>query len=359
MTNTPPPDNHFRDAHQNRLDITDSFLALGDIPDLVGISVENEEGIAQAVRHLLLQGSGVIPKISDLAESLCQEARDLYQEDRIVAIDGTDAISPIRFVSDTLYAAGIVAVTPRSHHQPRARVTRTRASYHASTLDSATTWDENVRIWGEYLRRAREQEMSWVSTFREYEERELAEEWLQQDDQRLALIDGPVLTQNLLSQVTARDLLKRLIASGRVIGFIKDLSANPLLAAIGFALEPGEAFVLSHWSDLLSKRFLRGQETISSWIEKEASDVVRAIYKLNRKAYGIECIRSQVPLAFAILKQDPGGSTDHDIPMLLQIADAHVRSRFNGATARDEVLARYSLNDPARFLNLVNERNLR
>lgn len=355
----PSSDSYFRDAYQNRLEITDSYLALGDIPDLAGVSVENEKGIIQDVRRLLEQDGGGISNISNLAQSLRQEARDLYQEDRIVAIDGTDAISPLRFVSDTLYAAGIVAVTPRSRHQPRARVTRTRASSYVSTQDFTMTWEDNIRIWGEYLRGAREQEMSWVSTFREYEERELAEEWLQENDQRLVLIDGPVLTQNLLSQVTARGLLKRLIADGRVIGFIKDLSANPLLVAIGCALEPGEVFVLSHWSDLLSKRFRRGQEAISSWIDKEARDIVRAIYKLNRKAYGIECIREQVPLAFAILKQDPGGSADHDIPMLLQIADAHVRSRFNGATARDEVLVRYSLNDPSQFLNLVKERNLR
>ena len=359
MTNTPPSDNYFRDAYQNRLDITDSYLALGDIPDLVGVSVENEKGIIQAVRRLLEQDGGGISKISNLAQPLRQKARDLYQGDRIVAIDGTDAISPLRFVSDTLYAAGVVAVTPRSHHQPRARVTRTRASSYASNQDFTGTWEENIRAWGEYLRGAREHEVSWVHTFREWEERELANEWLQEDHQRFALIDGPVLTQNLLSQGTARDLLEKLIGTGRAIGFIKNLSSNPLLVAIGCALEPGEAFVLSHWSNLLSARFRNGQEVIASWIERKADDVVRAIYKLNRKAYGIECIREQVPLAFAVLKQDPGGSADHDIPMLLQIADAHVRSRFNGATAQDEVLARYSLNDSGEFLNLVNERKLR
>ena len=65
------------------------------------------------------------------------------------------------------------------------------------------------------------------------------------------------------------------------------------------------------------------------------------------------------PLALAILQHDPGGPADHNIPMLLQIADAHVRSRFNGQTARDETLARFSINDPERFTALTNERHLR
>ena len=350
---------YFGDAYRNRRDITDSHLALGDIPDLVGISVENEEGIIRAVRRLLVEDGGGISKVSDLAGPSLDDARDLYEEDRIAAVDGTDSISPIRFVSDTLYAAGVVAVTPRSQHQPQARVTRTRASSYASTEDFSKSWDDKVREWGEYLRGAREEEISWVNTFREYEERELAYKWLKGSGKRVALIDGPVLTQNLLTQVTAQDLLDKIVGTRRVIGFIKDLSANPLLVAIGCALEPGEAFVLTHWPTLLSERFRNRQTAISSWIEGHAGDVVRAIYKLNRRAYGIECLRAQIPLAFAILKHDPGGSAGHDIPMLLQIADSHVRSHFNGAYARDETLARHSLRDPERFLELTNERNLR
>ena len=359
MTSQPTSPNYFSDARQRRLDITDSYLALGDVPDLVGISVENEERIIKAVRRLLVRDGGGISRISRLGEPARQEAQDLYHRDRIAAVDGTDAISPLRFVSDTLYAAGVVVVTPRSQHQPRARVTRTSASSYASTQDYSHTWEDNVRDWGEYLRGAREQETSWVNTFREYEEREIASEWIDGEEDRIVLIDGPVLTQNLLSQIAARGLLERMLRTARVIGFIKNLSANPLLVAIGCALEPGEAFVLSHWSNLLSERFRGGQEAISSWIMGNAGGVVRVIYKLHRKAFGIECARSQVPLALAILQQDPGGSADHDIPMLLQIADSHVRSLFNGASARDEVLARYGLSDPTRFLELTNERSLR
>ena len=125
-------------------------------------------------------------------------------------------------------------------------------------------------------------------------------------------------------------------------------------------MESGEVFTLRHWPSILShQRFHTGQQSISSWIEFKAHEVVRVIYKVNRKAYGIECLANQVPLALAILEYDPSGSSEHDIPMLLEIADTYVRSQFNGLSARDEVLARHSLHSPDRFLELTNERSLR
>ena len=351
--------NYFAHSLQNRLDITDRYLALGDLPNLVGVSIESEEKLIRNVRNLLVEHGGGISKVTELGQSANQWARSIYRENLIAAIDGTDAISPLRFVSDTLYGVGVVRVTPQSAHLPRARVTRTRASSYVSSQDLSKTWEETVRDWGQYLRGARDQELSWVSTFREYEEREVAQEWLEENNDRIVLIDGPLLTQNLLSQIAARDLLERMIISERAIGFIKDLTPNPLLVAIGCALQSGEAFVLSHWSNLLRERFLKGQEAIASWVQEKANSMTRVVYKLNRKPYGIECLHSLIPLAFAILQQDPGGSKEHDIPMLLQIADAHVRAQFDGLAAKNEVLARYSLDDSTRFLTLTHERTLR
>ena len=83
------------------------------------------------------------------------------------------------------------------------------------------------------------------------------------------------------------------------------------------------------------------------------------IYKISRKSFAIECLAEQIPLALAILGHDNGGTLDHDIPMLLQIADNHVRATFNGARARNEVIARFSADDPHRFLAMTNERSLR
>ena len=357
MTTATP--SYFSDAHANRKDITDSYLALGDIPNLMGVSLGNEDRIIREVRSLLEKEGGGIRKASDFASGALPEANLLYRENKIAAVDGTNAVSPLRFVSDTIYAVGAVAVTPQSPKSPRVRVTRTRATSYAARQDYSVKWEVALREWGDYLRGAREHEISWVNTFREYEERELANEWLQSDPEHVALIDGPVVTQNLMTQNEGRDLLESLIGTGRAIGFIKDLSANPMLTAIGYALRTGEAFVVTGWSSILTERFSTGQEVIAAWVGNSAKNVVRAIYKINRKAYGLECVQSKVPLAFALLAHDPGGSADHDIPMLLQIADARVRGAFNGDTARDEVRARYGQHDPNRLVQLVGERDLR
>ena len=61
---------------------------------------------------------------------------------------------------------------------------------------------------------------------------EIAKDWLDIDHDHIVLIDGPILTQNLLSQDAAHNLLAAITSSHQAIGFIKELSANPLLVAI-------------------------------------------------------------------------------------------------------------------------------
>ena len=350
---------YFADALAGRVDITDSYHVLGDIPGLMGLSSQSEMEFVAHIRHLIDNETNGTNNIDDLATTLVSDAANLYHGNLIAAVDGTDAVSSLRFAADTIYAAGVVRVTPQTHLHPKVHVTRTRASHLTPSENLGASLNQTIKLWAEYLRGARQQEQSWISTFREYEEREIAHGWLKENDEHVVLIDGPLLTQNTLSQDRAHDLLLKLISDRRAIGFIKDLSANPLINAIGYALYPGEVFVLTEWSNILSDRFDIRQQHISRWIEKHANRVVRAIYKLSRKAFAIECLAEQVPLALAILKYDNTGSLDHDIPMLLQIADNHVRTMFNGARAREEVIARFSAADPDRFLALTNERSIR
>ena len=209
------------------------------------------------------------------------------------------------------------------------------------------------------MRSAREQEHSWINTFREYHEREMALEWLNEAEDQIVLIDGPIATQNMLTQDSARGLLQQILDMRRSIGFIKTLSANPLLSAIGYALEPGEAFILPNWSNILSDRFRVRQSHISKWVEGNAGQLVRVVYRIGQRAFGMETTAGNIPLGLAILQHDNQGPRDHDIPMLLQFADQAVRTKFNGGRARDEVIARYSVNNPSRLLSLANERSLR
>ena len=359
MASSDQSDKYFADALEGRKDITDFYHVLGDIPGLVGLSAQEENDFVAHIRYLIDNETSGTADIDALAAPRIPDAEALYHNNLIAAVDGTDAVSSLKFALDTIYAAGVIRVTPQTHLCPRVHVTRTRASHLTPPANPGVTLNQAIKQWAEYLRGAREQEQSWINTFREYEEREIAHRWLQKNDNHVVLIDGPILTQNMLSQDRAHDLLQKIVADHRAIGFIKDLSANPLVNAIGYALHPGEVFVLTEWSAILSDRFVIRQQHISRWIENHADKVVRAVYKVNRRAFAIECLADQVPLALAILKYDNTGSLDHDIPMLLQIVDNHVRSIFNGARARDEVIARFSATDPDRFLALTNERSIR
>ena len=350
---------YFTHALNGRQDITDSYEVLGDLPARVGVSTQNEDQFIANIRHIIDHDTGGTLNIAAIAAPAAGHARDLYHRNLIAAVDGTDALATMQFLTDTIYAVGVVLVTPQTHMSPRAHVTRTQANHMAPMTQGPGDWKQAVERWAEYLRSAREQEHSWINTFREYEEREMALEWLNEADDHIVLIDGPIATQNMLTQDSARHLLQQILDTERAIGYIKTLSANPLLSAIGYALEPGEAFMLADWSNILSDRFGTRQQTISEWVQNNASQLVRVVYRTRQRAFGMETTVENVPLGLAILQHDNMGPQDHDIPMLLQFADQAVRTKFNGAKARDEVIARYSLHNPSRLLSLTNERSLR
>ncbi len=352
-------DRYFRDALAGRADITDSYLVLGDLPALVGVSVRSEDVFVERLRDFIVTRGGGLSSISTEAARADPKAADFYRNDRLAAVDGTDAVRPVRFATDTIYAVGVMLVRPGAPHAPRATVTRTRAVHLAPDYKAGVGWEQGLREWAAYLAGAREQEHSWVNTFREYAEREVALGWLNEDADRVALLDGPILTQNMLTQREAHDLLQALVETGRAIGFIKNLSANPLLSAVGYALRADEFFLFGDWSTMLAGRFQEGQEHVSDWIEKHAGAVVRVVYKVDRKPFGIECAAEMVPLALDVLQHDNAGPAEHDVPMLLQLADQHVRTAFDGQSSREELIARFSAGDPGRFLSLVGERSVR
>ena len=101
------------------------------------------------------------------------------------------------------------------------------------------------------------------------------------------------------------------------------------------------------------------QRSIAEWVQSHARAIVRVVYKRSRKAYCVKCRADRIGLAFGILEHDCVGPADHDIPLLLHVADSQVRRMFQGDVARDELIARYAANEPDRLIDLVAERDLR
>ena len=122
-------DHYFADALDGRRDITDTYEILGDLPDLVGISSTNEDQFVANVRRLIEDQNSGIGAIDTIAAAGTDDAEKMYHDNLIAAVDGTDAVSSLRFASDTIYAAGVILVTPQTQHRPKAHVARTRAAH--------------------------------------------------------------------------------------------------------------------------------------------------------------------------------------------------------------------------------------
>ena len=117
---------YFQDAFDHRIDITGEHLAISEIPRLLSLSAADDQTIVDAIRSALAETGG-LGACTDLARDETEAAADLYRRDRIAAIDGTNSISPTRLVTETVYGAGVVAVTPRSQNTPRSKATATHA----------------------------------------------------------------------------------------------------------------------------------------------------------------------------------------------------------------------------------------
>ena len=143
---------YFAHALSGRQDITDSYEVFGDLPGRVGVSTQNEDAFIANIRYIIDNDAGGTSDIATIAAPATRQAKNLYHSNLIAAVDGTDTISTMQFVTDTIYAVGVVLVTPQTHMNPRAHVTRTQANHLAPTTQPATrSWDQAIEQWVEYL----------------------------------------------------------------------------------------------------------------------------------------------------------------------------------------------------------------
>lgn len=171
---------------------------------------------------------------------------------------------------------------------------------------------------------------SWPNTFREYKEREYAVDC----EHFSIIVDGPILTQNLVTQAEGEKLTEKLLKSGKnVVGVIKNLSAStPLEQWIGRVLKDGEAFVISDCKTLLSQRNKAWGQSRSKaqWMNNVAAKYCRGVYRpgnptgVKSKFFGFECRIDQLPWAIATLYKERSQVIGHEIPFLLDHIDAQL-----------------------------------
>jgi hypothetical protein len=292
-------------------------------------------------------------KVAARAQILASKARQLLADGRVAAIDGTNATDQFPLMSLAGYACAIGYITSRTRGVPHVSITTTSTRYTEypplSTNDLAELCDT--------LDTRRTQE-SWPTTFREYQERILA----MRCEQEYVFIDGPVFTQNLLSQRSGRALYNKLTATDKhFIGVIKDISGSWTQNKwCGYSLEPDEGFMLGPLKPRFLDRFNTPREDVHEWLSRcMPDDYVRVVFKPGQKAFAFECKFTDFDIAIAPLVADASKTINHELPLLLETIDAHLRGGFNGSAATASVINRLQMQDHTTSIDVTNERKFR
>jgi hypothetical protein len=297
-----------------------------------------------------MEKRGGILNIRDIVVPHMAEARRLLDEGHVAAVDGTDALNLTNLMTSGIYACAAGYLTSRTRGTPEVTITQTVALYAQAPISNADLEDLLNVLNEERL------DVSWPTTFREFCEREQAIACRAP----FVLIDGPVFTQNLMTQSAGRDLYDQMAAADQeFIGVIKGIGgAEPWTRLLGWAIDTGEAYIMDRpISVFLLDRF-KTQKGIADWIPMSATQLhVRGVYQLNQKAFGFECRQEIASLALALLVADASSTLHHETPLLLETIDAQLRAASRGEAMRQKLINR--LSEGQRAIKTRDERDFR
>ena len=288
--------------------------------------------------------------IADVIAPFADQAREVLDLGQVAAVDGTNAITPTTIMNATMFASAVTWVTSRARSPARTRIT----ACIAPVADISSAHD--LRELAAKLDAARDDE-SWPTTFREHEERTAA----LASGVPIVLIDGPIFTQNLLTQSEGRDLLQKMVlqTDQRFIGVIKDLRGSWAESKwAGYSLRTGEVYKVCDLAKEYKDRFKSHQDR-REWAAEHTDTFSRYVYRPGSKAFGFECRQDDFPLALAILMANASPTIGHETPLLLEHVDARLRGEFNGYQARDILLGHLWGAERLMAFDLTDERGLR
>jgi hypothetical protein len=348
----------FQSCLDNQAEVDE--VSLFNMGDQVAYNVAAGQTIVQQMRQQMERCVVLhqqFLQFSTAGEELNDQIQAELKRGAIAAVDGTDRLSPMVFSTTSFYAAGVAWVTSQSRGTPKIHLTSTTAELGLRPEDA-----EGLDMW--QLSEAMENagtEGSWSTTFREYQERSCARNL--PDTVETCLIDGPIFTQNLMTQEAGRDLIGELVAQKRrYIGVIKGLDGSwPICRWAAQALQPDEVFVLCSIQEAFTQRFMKegGSHPAAPWMQKHAPTYVRCVYRPNLKAFAFECALEDLPYAVALLRQDANRQVGHETPRLLQIVDAFCRHSRNSTQAKQRLLDQVRRQDRQMAEDLSDERDSR
>lgn len=343
-------DKIFEDVLQNAEDISAIYNDNRALQRKLTDAPQVFENFLAQIRDLMILNGG-IHRIDSVDPQTVANVEQAHSKGLIAAIDGTDALPPTEVSSRTVYAVGVISTTARTLNEPH--VSLTSSHRVLPTIQSNTDLIQCITDLDQWV----DHEQSWTRTFREDCERKEALRLLCDPDIALVLIDGPLYTQNLLTQTIARNgiLAEMNTKSDRLIGFIKNIHSSKIMHLAGMALQPGEYWTLDNWRDALLNRF-RNNTDVISWVTKAPSTWSRTVYRKGAKAFAFECYPSLVAKGLALIHSPVccASILNHEIPFLLHAADRIIQTRMDARAKSDNLISSSPF-----YASLANERIFR
>jgi hypothetical protein len=272
--------------------------------------------------------------------------------DDVGAIDGTPIVPHQRYLTAQVYACAIGYLTSRTPMDLKARLVKTQAPLGTvGTLEDLVGFIDEAEI----LTGSR----SWPGAFMEYLERERAKDCVSQ----YMVIDGPLVTQNLLTRRQGRDLLRELLTDSprkHYVGVIKNiLRSNVEMRFYARALRAGELYVQETLYDFLAPRLDSYGGDVVRFASQVGTNILRGGYKTERKTFGFECHRDDLPVVVSLLWLDRNDQPGNEIPFLLAQVDAQLRGRYRPAETITAIEATLAEHVGDEFFDEMDERTLR
>jgi len=294
------------------------------------------------------------------AQDMDETVADDYRNGLVAAVDGTDQLPPTRLAATMIYAVEVFAKTSRTSAASMCKVSTTRTS----SPSGRGTPDiyELARILDEARGSSAS---SSFTTFREYQERLYAAEELPKGVQT-CMIDGPIFTQNLLTQDAGRELLDRMVNGGRrYVGIIKNLSGSwSLCIWAAHCLLPGEAYVIGTlWEQFEEDRARSANgasDAVKRWLASDRKrGYVRVVYRPKQTAFAFECHVDDLMYAVALLRFDASAHVGHEMPRLMQLVDAEARRANTSGKAQEKLVVEVAKRNKRLANDIDDERRSR
>jgi hypothetical protein len=357
-------DETFGQILSNAVDITDTFdVDLGGLPDDI-LQATQDAKPHLAVLRSEMEKFWLEPDadLSDIRYGLIDMAawtrvhgepvKHALTDGDVGAIDGTPVVPHQRYLTAQVYACAVGYLTSRTPMDLSTKLFKTQAPIGTvGTLEGLIDFISEAEI----LTGSR----SWPAAFMEYLERERAKDCAS----RYVVIDGPIVTQNLLTRRQGRDLLRSMLTDTSrkcYVGVIKDILRSSVeMRFYARALKPGELYVQETLYGILLPRLDSYGGDVSRFVSTVGTDILRGVFRPGRKAFGFECHRDKLPDVVSLLWLDQNDQPGNEIPFLQAQVDAQLRGRYRPAEAVTAIEATLSEHVQDEFFDEINERMLR